>query len=96
MDVRHVLTAAGFAAMLGGLVLPALAQARDRAGDARDPAVSGTETPSRMDHDMMSRGGMSRGTMGGGCAGMMQSMNGGDGRPNSQWRSRLHGSTMSE
>ena len=24
--------------------------------------------------------------MGGGCAGMMQSMNGGDGRPNSQWR----------
>lgn len=28
----------------------------------------------------------SGGMMGGGCAGMMQSMNGADGRPNSQWR----------
>jgi len=29
---------------------------------------------------------VSDGMMGGGCAGMMQSMNGADGRPNSQWR----------
>ncbi len=96
MDVRHVLTAAAFAAMLGGFVLPVLAQARDRAGDARDPAVSGMETLGRMDHGMMSPDEMSGGMMGGGCAGMMHSMNGGNGRPNSQWRTRLHGSAMSE
>ena len=39
MDARHALAAAAFSAMLGGLVLPALAQARDRAGDGRDPSV---------------------------------------------------------
>jgi hypothetical protein len=96
MDVRHVLTAAALAAMLGDLALPALALARDRAGEMRDPAVSGMETRGRMNHGMMSRGEMSRGMMGGGCAGMMQSMNGGDGPPNSQWRSRVHGSAGSE
>ena len=30
---------------------------------------------------------MGGGMMSGGCAGMMRSMNGGDGRPNSQWQS---------
>jgi hypothetical protein len=91
MDARHALAAAAFSAMLGGLVLPALAQARDRAGDGRDPAVGGTETRSHMGHGMMSGRMMSRGMMGGGCAGMMQSMNGGDGRPNSQWQAHPKG-----
>jgi hypothetical protein len=44
------------------------------------------EGSGRTAHGTMSHGGMSRAMMGGGCAGMMQSMNGGDGRPNSQWR----------
>ena len=35
----------------------------------------------------MGHGMMGGGMMSGGCAGMMQSMNGGDGRPNSQWQS---------
>jgi hypothetical protein len=49
-----------------------------------------------MDRRMMSRGEMSGGMMGGGCAGMMQSMNGGDGRPNTQWRTHPSGSATSE
>ena len=40
-----------------------------------------------MGHGMMGGGMMGGGMMSGGCAGMMQSMNGGDGRPNSQWLS---------
>ena len=39
-----------------------------------------------MGHGMMGGGMMASGMMAGGCAGMMQSMNGGDGRPNSQWQ----------
>ena len=35
----------------------------------------------------MGHGMMGGGMMSGGCAGMMQSMNGDDGRPNSQWQS---------
>lgn len=37
----------------------------------------------------MGHGMMGGGMMSGGCAGMMQSMNGGDGRPNSQWQSHV-------
>ena len=37
----------------------------------------------------MGHGMMGGGMMSGGCAGMMQSMNGGDGRPNSQWLSHV-------
>jgi hypothetical protein len=44
-----------------------------------------------MDHGMMSGRMMSGGMMGSGCAGMMQSMNSGDGRPNSQWQTHPKG-----
>jgi hypothetical protein len=63
-------------AAFAALVVPALAE-----------TLNGLQTaPGQgMDHGMMSRG-----TMGGGCAEMMQSMNGGTERPNSQWRSPDH------
>ncbi len=57
-----------------GILMPALAQS----------------PPSMMPHGGMGmtrhEHGMSGGMMLGGCAGMMQSMTGGDQRPNSQWR----------
>ena len=72
MHIRQTLAAAALAG-IGGLILPALAQDRSGAGDAPDQGMMG--------------GGMMRhGAISGGCGGMMQSMNGGDGRPNSQWR----------
>jgi hypothetical protein len=37
---------------------------------------------------------MSRSMMSGGCAGMMQSMNGGGGPPNSQWQKRSQDNAM--
>ena len=71
MHIRHWLTAAVLAAGVGGLIVPALAQTQGLDGGGEGQG-------------MMSRGGMMGGMMAGGCAGMMQSMNGG-GRPNSQW-----------
>jgi hypothetical protein len=65
---------------------PALAQTQDGAGGARDHGIGRTEDGGHTGHGMMSRGGMSARMMGSGCAGMMQSMNDGDGRPNSPWR----------
>lgn len=93
MPIRYSVTAAAFAAMLGSLALPILAQAREHADSARAPIRSEMASRNHMDHGMMSRGDMSGGMMSD-CAGMMQSMNGGGGRPNSQWRSRPHGSAM--
>jgi hypothetical protein len=66
------------AAVLGGLILPALA--------ARDEGRSGVR------HGMIS----GAGTMAGHCADMMQSMDGGDGRPNSQWHKPSPGAAHQE
>ncbi|MDQ2803402.1 MAG: hypothetical protein M3Y41_12225 [Pseudomonadota bacterium] len=86
MRIRHSLAVAALAAGIGALIVPALAQTQDGAGSAPDQGMGRMEGGGHMGHGMMSRGGMSGGMMGGGCAGMMQSMNGGDGRPNSQWQ----------
>lgn len=45
-------------------------------------------------HGMTGRGMMRGGMMSGGCGGMMQSMNGSDGRPNSQWQSHPPGKAI--
>lgn len=65
-----------------GLIVPAIAQTQDNAGRPPDRDMERVQNGSRLGHGMISRG-----MMGGGCAGMMQSMNGGGGQPNSQWRS---------
>lgn len=79
MRVQDKLSAAALAVLLGGMIVPAFAQ---NSGDTRRPPDQGMgqmEGPnqhgSRHDDSGMSRS----------CAGMMQSMNGGTGRPNSQW-----------
>lgn len=80
MSIQHTLIAAALAAILGGLIVPALAEApggsqmmpnRDMGTDHRGLGVSG---------------GMMSGSMMGGCMGMMQSMNSGSRAPNSQWQ----------
>lgn len=88
MRIRQMIAATVLAAGIGGLMVPALAQDPGAAGNSPD---QGMTMDRGMGHGMMSRGMMSRGMMrggmmSGGCAGMRQSMNGGDGRPNSQWR----------
>jgi hypothetical protein len=85
MRIRHTSIAAVLAAGLGGLIAPALAQGQSPAGNAPDQG-RGMSMDRSMGHDMTGRGMMDRGMMSGGCSGMMQSMNGGGGRPNSQWR----------
>jgi hypothetical protein len=77
MRLQHSLTAAVLAAALGTLIVPALAQA---------PGGWQAMPDRGMDMGSTKHGRMSGGMMGGGCAGMMQSMNGGAGRPNSQWQ----------
>ncbi len=80
MRVQDKLSAAALAVLLGGMIVPAFAQ---NSGDTRRPPAQGMgqmEGPNRMDQGMTPDSGMSRR-----CAGMMQSMNGGTGRPNSQW-----------
>lgn len=79
MDIRKMVTAAAVAAGIGGLIAPALAQTQSGAGNAPNQGM-------HMGHNMTGRGMMDGGMMSGGCSRMMQSMNGGDGRPNSQWR----------
>ena len=74
-------------AALGGFVVPSLAQ--DSGGMGRMPDQGMTMDHGIMGHRMMGQGAMGggmQGMMSGGCAGMMRSMAGGDGRPNSQWR----------
>ncbi len=85
MKIRYALVIAGIV-VGGGLVLPALAQTRDGATKLPDQSMGGTQGGRSMGHGMMS----------GGCAGMMQSMNGGDGRPNSQWQAHRHGDTTQD
>lgn len=80
MRIRHTMIAAALAAVLGALIVPALAQGPQtmpKQGMGADDMAGG----------MMSGGMMSDGRMGG-CMSMMQSMNNGDGRPNSQWQKR--------
>jgi hypothetical protein len=80
MKTRPTLIAAALAALLGGLIVPALAE-----------TPRGSQTMPGQDMGMghmghgMSGGMMSGGDMGG-CMGMMRSMNNAGGRPNSQWR----------
>lgn len=76
MRIRHTLIAAALAAVLGGLVVPALAEAPGGSPAMPDQGMG----MGHMGHGMMSGGMM------GGCMGMMQSMNNGNGRPNSQWQ----------
>jgi hypothetical protein len=78
MKTRHSLIAAALAAVLGALIVPALAQ-----GTQTMPKQGTGEGD--MGRGMMSGGTMS-GDMMGGCMSMMQSMNNGNGRPNSQWQ----------
>jgi hypothetical protein len=86
-------TIAAIAALLGALILPAVAAAPDRMdsmqSEGRSGMRQGTMSGHMMGHSMMSGGGM----MTGGRANMMQSMNGGDGRPNSQWHKPLPGNS---
>jgi hypothetical protein len=77
------ITVAAVAAVLVGVILPALAAVPDGMDSMRSEGRSG------MRQGMMSGGGM----MTGGCANMMQSMNGGDRRPNSQWHKPLPGNS---
>ncbi len=81
MRIRQTLTAAALAAGIGGLIVPSLAQNRSGAEDAPDQGMGRS-----MNHGTMGGGMMRRDMMSGGCGRMMQSMNGGDGRPNSQWQ----------
>lgn len=81
MHVQQTLVIAVLAAIVGGLIAPALAQPPDT---PQDPGTS-MDTRHRMGRGMTGQGMMAGGMMQSGCAGMMQSMNGGDGRPNSQW-----------
>jgi hypothetical protein len=76
---------AAVAAVLVGVILPALAAAPNGMDSMHSEGRSGMRqdmmSGHMMGHGMMSSGG----TMNRGCANMMQSMDGGDRRPNSQW-----------
>ena len=84
MSIRYALTIVGIAAGICGLIPLALAQTRDNTGNTPDQHMG------RMEGSHMGNG-MMGGKMSGGCAGMMQSMNGGDGPPNSQWQTHRRG-----
>jgi hypothetical protein len=85
MKTRHTLIAAALAAVLGGLVVPALAEAPGGSQMMSNRDMGTGHTGQGMSGGMMGQGMMSGGMMGG-CMGMMQSMNHGNGRPNSQWQ----------
>jgi hypothetical protein len=80
VSTRHTLIAAALAAVLGALMVPALAEAPGEWQTMPDDAMG----MGPMGH--RSSGGMMAGADMGGCMSMMQSMNSGDGRPNSQWQ----------
>ena len=80
MSTRHTLIAAALAAVLGVLIVPALAEAPGGSQTMPGHAMG----MGRMGHPMS--GGMMSGDDMDGCMSMMQSMNSGDGRPNSQWQ----------
>jgi hypothetical protein len=84
MRIQHLLAIAVVVAGAGGLIVPTFAQTPGQ-------GTGQMENGGAMGRGMMSGGGMMGGMMarmmGGGCARMMQSMNGG-GRPNSQWQAQ--------
>ncbi len=83
MRLQQMLIAFAVATSAVALIVPALAQDQNSAGSTPG------QGPSMMDrtgHGMMGHGMMRGGMRSGGCGGMMQSMAGGDGRPNSQWQ----------
>ncbi len=82
MRMRHGLIAAALAAAVGGVVVPALAEAHGGAQTMPDQNTGMGRTNHETLGGMMSGGDMS------GCMGMMRSMNNGGGPPNSQWRKR--------
>jgi hypothetical protein len=83
MRIGQILAVATVVAALGGLVAPVIAETRDSMGGmAPDQGTGGRG----MGRGMMSDGMTNRGMMGSGCAGMMQSMNNGNGQPNRQWQ----------
>lgn len=84
MSIGNKLSIVAFVAALGGLIIPAFAQ--NSAGSVQGAPDQGMSMGHR-GQGMMQGGMMSRGMMSGGCSEMMPSMNnGGDGRPNSQWK----------
>ncbi len=86
MKTRHTLIAAALTIVLGALIVPALAEAPGGPQTTPDQGMgTGGMGHGKMSGGMMSGGMMSGGGMGG-CASMMQSMNGAVGRPNSQWQ----------
>jgi hypothetical protein len=80
VSTRHTLIAAALAAVLGALIVPALAEAPGGSQTMPAHAMGTGRVGHRMSDGMMSGGDMT------GCMSMMQSMNSGDGRPNSQWQ----------
>ena len=79
------ITIAAVAAVVVGVILPALAAAPNGMDSMRSEGRSGMRQDMMSGH-MTDQGMMSGGgTMNGGCANMMQSMDGGHRRPNSQW-----------
>lgn len=87
MTIRGTLAVMATLAVLGSFVVPSLAQ--EPGGMGRMPDQGMTMDHGMMGHRMMGQGAMGggmQGMMSDGCAGMMPSMAGGDGRPNSQWR----------
>jgi hypothetical protein len=86
MRIRYTLTLPVLATVAAALIAPALAE---MPGGSSQTAPGQSMGAGRMGHAMMSRDMMS-----GGCAGMMQSMNGGAGPPNSQWQKRSQDNAM--
>lgn len=78
MRTSHAVAMAALGMALVAGLIPALAQSSMPMTPDAGTGVAGRE------------GGMS-GMMSGGCAGMVQSMNGNGGRPNSQWRTHPPG-----
>ena len=85
MRIRYTLTLPVLATVVAALIVPALAEM---------PGGSQTAPDQGMGTGHMGHGMMSRSMMSGGCAGMMQSMNGGGGPPNSQWQKKSQGNAM--
>ena len=91
MSIRHTLPIAALAAGLGGTILPTLAQNSGGMGAMPGQGMGQMTESGRAGHGAMSGRMMPQGTMSRGCSGMMQSMNGSGGRPNSQWQATPKG-----
>jgi hypothetical protein len=86
VSTRHTLIAAALAAVLGALIVPALAEAPGGSQTMPGHAMGTGRVGHRMSGGMMSGDDMT------GCMSMMQSMmNSGDGPPNSQWQKHRRG-----